>query len=113
MNITDKALAMHVRELHEAISGNYGASILMARLIDAKSNGDNSADVCEDLTKDFILHSLAMLIHHAASKAIDDIEYIERQLNAENENAAAGATAYGVNDEYADGYRAGEPHGRS
>lgn len=100
-----RAIEHHLNDARDAATGFYGVSGHIANLMTLRANGDVPGDVVNELASEFVVSSLALLAHGAASRLVDSLDTLDRLLKEEN-----AGTKTGVENDSKNGYRVGNRH---
>ncbi|MCB0057233.1 MAG: hypothetical protein KDE45_09415 [Caldilineaceae bacterium] len=100
-----RAIEHHLSDARDVATGVYGVTRHIASLMDLRANGDVPGDVVNELASEFVVSSLALLAHGAASRLVDSLDTLDRLLKEEN-----AGTKTGVENDSKNGYRVGNRH---
>ena len=100
-----RAIEHHLSDARDVATGVYGVTRHIASLMDLRANGDVPGDVVNELASEFVVSSLALLAHGAASRPVDSLDTLDRLLKEEN-----AGTKTGVENDSKNGYRVGNRH---
>jgi len=103
-----RAIEHHLSDARDVATGVYGVTRHIASLMDLRANGDVPGDVVNELASEFVVSSLALLAHGAASRLVDSLDTLDRLLR--DENAVGTGTADGAKDDADAAYRVGDRH---